>query len=74
MGGSPNLYGDARRFDLPYGGQAVFMATRYWEMSTPEDQRVTIEPDLAIPLSSEQWAAGIDPVLDSVTAGTPVGE
>jgi hypothetical protein len=74
MGGSPNLYGDARRVDLPYGGQAVFMATRYWQMSTADDERVTIEPDLAIPLSFEAWSAGLDPVLDAVTAGSPAGE
>jgi hypothetical protein len=74
MGGSPNLYGDARRVDLPYSGQAVFMATRYWQMSTADDERVTIEPDLAIPLSFEAWSAGLDPVLDAVTAGPPAGE
>ena len=45
MGGSPNLYGDARQIDLPYGGQRSYMATRYWERSTPDDQRITIEPD-----------------------------
>jgi hypothetical protein len=74
MGGSPNLYGDARRVDLPYGGQPLYMATRYWQKSTADDPRVTIEPALAIPLSSEDYLAGIDPVLAAVTAGTPVGD
>jgi hypothetical protein len=74
MGGSPNLYGDAQRVDLPYGGQAVFMATRYWLKSTADDQRVTIEPDIAIPLSFDDWTAGLDPVLEAVSAGPPAGE
>ena len=39
-----------------------------------DDPRITIEPDLAIPLSSEDYLAGIDPVLAAVTAGTPVGD
>jgi hypothetical protein len=74
MGGSPNLYGDARPANLPYGGQVVSMATRYWQKSTADDQRITIEPDLAIPFSSEDYLAGLDPVLDAVTTGTPVGD
>ena len=50
MGGSPNLYGDVRRVDLPYGGQAVFVATRYYVKSTADDPRITIEPDLPVAL------------------------
>ena len=73
MGGSPNLYGDARPTDLPYGGQTVYVASRYWQMSSADDPRITIEPDLAIPFSSEDYLAGHDPVLDAVTSGTPVG-
>ena len=45
MGGSPNLYGDARPTDLPYGGQVVYVASRYWQMSTADDARITIEPE-----------------------------
>ena len=71
MGGSPNLYGDAREVALPYGGQSVFVATRYWQRSTPEDQRITIEPDIAADLSSADYFAGRDPVLQAVF-DTPV--
>ena len=66
MGGSPNVYGDVRRVDLPYGNQAVFVATRYHVKSTPDDPRTTIEPDLPIPYSSADWRAGVDPVLNAV--------
>jgi hypothetical protein len=71
MGGSPNLYGDARAVALPYGGQSVFVATRYWQRSTPDDQRTTIEPDIAADLSSADYFAGRDPVLQAVF-DTPV--
>ena len=67
MGGSPNLYGDVRRVDLPYGGQAVFIATRYWQKSTAGDPRITIEPDIAVPFSLADYLAGRDPVLEAVT-------
>jgi hypothetical protein len=65
MGGSPNLYGDARRVDLPYGGQAVYVATRYHVKSSPNDPRVTIEPDTPIAYSSADWLTGKDPVLEA---------
>jgi hypothetical protein len=68
MGGSPNLYGDARRIDLPYGTQAVYMATRYWERSTPDDQRMTIEPTVPAGLSSADYFAGRDPALAAILA------
>jgi hypothetical protein len=73
MGGSPNLYGDARPTELPYGHQTVYVATRYWQFSSADDPRITIEPDTAIPFSSEDYLAGLDPVLFAATAGTPVG-
>jgi hypothetical protein len=66
MGGSPNLYGDARQIHLPYGTQDLYMATRYWERSTPDDQRITIEPTIPVSLSSADYFAGRDPVLDAI--------
>lgn len=71
LGGSPNLYADVDRIDLPSGGQAVYMATRYWERSTAEDRRITIEPDIAADLSSADYFAGRDPVFQAIL-DTPV--
>ena len=68
MGGSPNLYGDVFEVRLPQSEQSLFMAARYWERSTPDDTRITIEPDLAVPFSSADYLAGRDPVLDAVLA------
>jgi hypothetical protein len=71
MGGSPNLYGDAREVALPYGGQSVYIASRYWQRSTADDRRLTIEPDIPATLSSADYFAGRDPVLQAVL-DTPV--
>ncbi|HEX5824894.1 MAG TPA: hypothetical protein VFY18_10595 [Candidatus Limnocylindrales bacterium] len=71
MGGSPNLYGDAREIALPYGGQSVYVASRYWQRSTADDQRVTIEPEIPAVLSSDDYFSGRDPVLQAVF-DTPV--
>jgi hypothetical protein len=71
MGGSPNLYGDAREIDLPYGGQSVYVATRYWQRSRADDQRITIEPEIHAALSSDDYFAGRDLVLQAVF-DTPV--
>jgi C-terminal processing protease CtpA/Prc len=72
MGGSPNLYGDTRAVPLPASGQTLYMATRYWERSTPDDTRITIEPDLPVDLSSDDYFAGRDPALEAILeAPTP---
>ncbi len=71
MGGSPNLYGDARPIDLPSSPHDIYMATRYWERSTVDDRRITIEPEIHADLSSADYFAGRDPVLDAIL-DTPV--
>jgi hypothetical protein len=65
LGGSPNLYGDATEIPLPWGGQSLYMATRYWQRSSAGDRRVTIEPELAVPLTAAAYFAGRDPVLEA---------
>lgn len=73
MGGSPNLYGDVRSADLINSGQTVYIATRYHEKSAPDDERITIEPDLPVPYSFKDFTAGRDPVLDAVIDEIPPG-
>jgi hypothetical protein len=73
MGGSPNMYGDVRSADLVNSGQTVYIATRYHQKSTPDDARITIEPDLPVPYSFEDFTAGRDPVLDAVIDEIPPG-
>ena len=66
MGSSPNLFGDADPSALPSVGLTLHTATRYHQVSTPDDPRITIEPDISIPLSSEDYFADHDPVLSAV--------
>jgi hypothetical protein len=67
-GGSPNLYGDVAAVQLPSAGVSVNIATQYWQKSTGDDPRVTIAPDVAVPLSSRAFFRGGDPVLAAALA------
>lgn len=71
MGGSPNNYGDAREVALPYAGQSVSVATRFWQRSAADDERITIEPDIVAALSSDDYFSGRDPVLEAVLRARP---
>ncbi len=62
-GGSPNLYGDSQPTPLPASGLTLHVAGIYWEISTPDDPRITIEPQVPVPLTSGDFFAGRDPVL-----------
>ena len=67
-GGSPNLYGDVARVDLPSAGLTVNIAGIYWQKSFPGDTRVAIEPKVAVPLSSRAFFRNKDPVLAAALA------
>ena len=70
MGGSPNLFGDTRPVTLPDSGQVLRMAARYWERSTPDDTRITIEPEIRAELTADDYFAGRDPVLEAIVAAS----
>ena len=65
MGGSPNLYGNPRDLRLSFSGIDVGVATRYYVGSTPDDPRLTIEPDVPAELTSADYFAGRDPALEA---------
>lgn len=67
-GGSPNLYGDVTAVELQTAGVSVNIATQYWQKSIADDPRVTIEPDVRVPLSSKAFFRGGDPVLAAALA------
>jgi len=46
----------------------VAISTRHWEKSTPDDPRLTIEPDLAVPTRAADYFAGRDPVLEAAVS------
>ena len=49
----------------------VAISVRYWEKSTPDDPRLTIEPDLAVPTLAADYFAGRDPVLEAALTMEP---
>jgi hypothetical protein len=67
-GGSPNLYGDVARVDLPTAGLTVNVAGIYWQKSFAGDARVAIQPKVAVPLSSRAFFRNRDPVLAAALA------
>ena len=58
-----NHYGDSRRFTLPNSGITVRAATIYWQGWAPGDARPWTAPDVAVELSSGDYATNADPVL-----------
>ena len=71
-GGSPNLYGDTVNTLLPASGVELRVARIYWQMSTADDPRIAIDPQVPVALSSESFFAGRDPVL-AAAVGAAVG-
>lgn len=65
MGSSPNLYGDVSRSPLRTIGHDVYIASVYHQKSTPDDPRITIEPEIAVPYSSDDYFSDRDPALDA---------
>jgi hypothetical protein len=65
MGGGLNFWNDVSFLPLPAYPipMRVGISTRYWEKSVPGDPRLTIEPDIAVPMISADYFAGRDPVL-----------
>jgi hypothetical protein len=70
MGSSPNLYGDAVRSPLRTIGRDVYIASSYHLKSLAEDARITIEPDLAVPYSSDDYFGDRDPQLEAAIEST----
>lgn len=70
MGGGLNFWDDVTQVRLPNLAvpMTVGVSVRYWEMSTPDDPRLTIDPGMPIPYRSVDYFADRDPVLDAVLA------
>ena len=70
MGGGLNFWDDVRTVRLPNWPipMQVGVSTRYWQFSTPDDPRLTIEPDILVPLRAADYFAGVDAAMDALLA------
>ena len=69
-GGGVETYGDAVPVLLPSLGWYVYVASRYHERRRgPNDHRLAVAPDVRIALTSAQYFAGQDPVLERALSG-----
>ena len=69
-GGGVETYGDSYPVLLPTTGLYVRIATRYHDRRRgPKDRRLAVEPDVRIDLTSAEYFAHCDPVLERVLKG-----
>jgi hypothetical protein len=68
-GGGVNVYSEATSITLPSTGWNVRIAAGYVEKGTPNDPRLTNRPDVTVELTSADFAAGRDPVLERALRG-----
>jgi hypothetical protein len=64
-GGRPSFYGDVSDVVLPHSGIVVHVSSRYWPSPVAGDKRAALVPGVAAALTSADWLAGRDPVLDA---------
>ena len=70
-GGAPNQYGDTASVQLPNSGYTAEVSTIYHQRSTADDPRLTHEPDIPVPTTSDDFFSGRDPVLAAAIAFEP---
>lgn len=63
-GENPNMYGDPRRITLPKSGISVALSSLWWQDKDPRDHRPATAPEIAVPHTFADFAAGKDPALD----------
>lgn len=63
-GGSPNGYGEVRRFQLPNSGAQVSYSTKYFK--NMDTDITSIQPDLQVEIPARAVFSGQDPVLDQL--------
>ncbi len=68
MGGGLNFWNDVDWITLPdfVLPMRLAISTRYWQKSTPDDPRLSIDPAVALPVLSSDYFSGRDPVLAAV--------
>jgi hypothetical protein len=70
MGGGLNFWNDVKFYPMPHlpVPMRIGVSTVYHQMSVPDDPRLTIDPDIDVPVLSSDYFSGRDPVLEAVLA------
>jgi hypothetical protein len=70
MGGGLNFWDDVTWVALPHlpVPMRVGVSTRYWQKAAADDPRLTIEPQIALPVRAADYFAGVDPALEAAVA------
>ncbi|MEQ8860384.1 MAG: hypothetical protein RIC56_17225 [Pseudomonadales bacterium] len=63
----PNFVGEDTSVALPWSGIRLSISSRWWQDSYPADQRPYVPLSMPVALSSSDWLAGRDPVLDALS-------
>lgn len=71
MGGCPTIWSDPSDLVLPSSGIVVSVADDVAVGVDAADPRLTIEPDVNVELTREEWADGRDPALNLISASAP---
>lgn len=62
-GGAPSFWADPATVTLPNSGLVALVSTR--RFGDPNDDSLTVEPDVAVPLTAPDYFGGRDPVLEA---------
>jgi hypothetical protein len=62
----PNFTGEDTSVELPWSGLRLSISSRWWQDSYPSDKRPYVAVSMPVALSSADWKAGRDPVLDAL--------
>jgi C-terminal processing protease CtpA/Prc len=68
-GGAPNFWADPTTITLPNSGLKAEIADRYEGIGGPADHRLTVEPDVDVPFTAQDYFSGHDPVLARALKG-----
>ena len=70
MGGGLNFWDDVTFLQLPDYAvpMRVGISTRYWQKADADDTRLTIEPEVSVPVRAEDYFAGRDATLEAALA------
>ena len=65
-GSPPNFVGESTYFTLPYHRNRVSCSSRYWQFVVSVDRRQWVPPQIAVSMTSDDYLANRDPVMDAI--------